>query len=329
LIFAYFIKKDSLILQRVLPWICCLLIAMWPSGIIHSARVGNDPMLYFFFSGAMYFWISLYLRGKNRHLFIASIFTVVAILTKVNAMILLPMAIVLFLLKAIVGHISFSKKSMLKGGIVGLIMVAALCFAMYPGVALKLEGKRSNVYVTNMGSRLIVGNKLENFLWLDIKTFVNEPFTSPFDDKYGRQHFPNYLGKTALFGEWMYKGVAIHNIAVAISVIALAMFAISIIFLFQTPIKDIKILLPLLLISFLSLCGVTHMRYTFPVNVDFRYILPIIIPFCIYFNYGINLSLCNAKKRFAVSAIFLELLFCLFSVAFAMEIINGSLSFVK
>jgi len=286
-------------------------------------------MLYFFFSGAMYFWISLYLRGKSKHLFIATIFTAAAILTKVNAAILLPMVLVIFLLKAIVGQIPFSKKNMLKGGLVGLIMMASLGFAMYPGVALKLDGKRSNVYVTNMGSRLIVNNKLENFLWLDTKIFVNEPFTSPFDDTYGRQYFPNYLGKTALFGEWMYKGDAIHNIGVAISVIALAMLAISIVFLFQTPIKDIKILLPLLLISFLSLCGMAHMRYTFPVNVDFRYILPIIIPFCIYYNYGINLSLCNAKNRLAISAIFLELLFCLFSVMFAMEIINGSLSFVK
>jgi len=317
-----------MILQRILPWICCLLIAMWPSAIIHSVRIGNDSMLYFFFSGAMYFWISLYLRGKNKHLLIAAIFTAAAILTKLNAAILLPMAVILFLLKAIVGQISFSKKNMLKGGLVGLIMMASLGFAMYPGVALKLDGKRGNIYVTNMGSILIVGTKLENFLWLDVKTFVNEPFTSPFYDIYGRQYFPNYLGKTALFGEWRYEGTDIHNIAVAMSVVALAMFAISIIFLFKTPIKDIKILLPLLLVSFLSLCGMTHMRYTFPVNVDFRYILPIIIPFCIYFNYGINLSLCNAKKRLAVSAIFLELFFCLLSVAFTAEIINGSRSFL-
>jgi hypothetical protein len=171
-----------------------------------------------------------------------------------------------------------------------------------------------------MGSILIVGKNLENLVWLDVKTFVTEPFTSPIVDKYGRQYFPNYLGKTALFGEWAYSGASMHNIAVAMSILALAMFIISIIFLFKIPIKDLKFLLPILLISIFLLCGVTHTRISFPVNIDFRYILPIIIPFLILYNYGINLSLLSGKKRFAVSAMFLELLFCFLSALFILQL---------
>jgi hypothetical protein len=204
-----------------------------------------------------------------------------------------------------------------------LFAIAALGFAMYPGIALKMQDKRSHIYITNMHGDLVVGNKAENILWLDVKTFVNEPFTSPFLDKYGRQYFPNYLGKTALFGEWGFEGAAMHNIAVLISIVSLAMFAIFIIFLFKIPIKDIKILLPILLISFFFLCGVAHTRITFPVNIDFRYILPIIIPFSIFYNYGINLSLLNGKKRLAVSAMFLELLFCLLSFMFIIGVLDN------
>lgn len=328
LIFACFVKKESMLLQKILPWICCLLIALWPSGVIHSVRLGNDPLLYFLFSAALYFWICLYLRGKNKHLFLAAFFTATAILTKVNAALLIPMAIILFLLKAISGHISFSRETIKNTIIASIIITAALGFATYPGIKLKLSGERETLYVdniNNVSSALQVGNKLENLLWLDIKTFVTEPFTSPWEDKYGRQYFPNYLGKTGLFGEWRYGGVAMHNIAVAISIIALAMVIISIIFLFRIPIKDLQILLPILLISLFLLCGIAYMRTTFPVNIDFRYILPIIIPFAIFYNYGINLSLLCGKKRLAVSAILLELLFCLFSTLFIVELFRISI----
>jgi hypothetical protein len=323
LIFACFIKRDSSILQKILPWMCCLLIALWPSGIIHSVRIGNDPLFYFFFAAASYSWTSLYLRGKAKYLLMAAIFTTFAILTKVNAILLLPVVIILFLSKAIVGNLSFSKKNLKGGLLVSLAIVIALGFATYPGIKLKFSGERETFYVdniNNVSSALRVGNNLENLLWLDIKTFVTKPFTSPWEDEYGRQYFPNYLGKTALFGEWRYRKIAMHNIAVAISIIALAMAAISIISLFKTPLKNIGILLPVLCTSFFLLCGITYMRVTFPVNIDFRYILPIIIPFSIFYNYGINLLLNEGKQRFAVSAIFLELLFCFLSVLFILQL---------
>jgi 4-amino-4-deoxy-L-arabinose transferase-like glycosyltransferase len=320
LIFAYFSKKDSLLLQRILPWLSCLLIALWPSGVIHSIRISNDSLLYLSFTAAMYGWTCFYLQRKNKHLFMAAFFTAVAILSKLNGAILIPMVVVFFLLKAISGRISFSKRNLIKGFLASLIIIGALGAALYPGLALKHAGKRERVYITYMYGGLVVGNKLENFLWLDLETFVNEPFISPWDDKYGRQYFPNYLGKTALFGEFAYQGVAMHNIAVAISITALIMFVFFIIFLFKIPIKDTGILLPILCISFFLLCGITYMRATFPVNVDFRYILPIIIPFSILYNYGINLLLNEGKQRFAISAMLLELLFCFLSVLFIVEL---------
>jgi 4-amino-4-deoxy-L-arabinose transferase-like glycosyltransferase len=323
IVFAHFVNQKSSLLQKILPWFCCLLIALWPSGIIHSVRLGNDPLLYFLFAAALYFWTNLYLRGKNRNLFKAVFFTVAAILTKLNAALLIPMIIIIFLLKAISGRISFSRENLKTSFLASLIIAISLGFAMYPGIALKFKNQRETFYVdniNNVSSALQVGNKLENIIWLDVKTFVNEPFTSPWDDKYGRQYFPNYLGKTGLFGEWRYAGTAMHNIAVAISVLALAMVFLSLVFLFKIPIKDLAILSPILLISFLLLGGITYMRVTFPVNIDFRYILPIIVPFSIFYNYGINLSLINGKKRLAISAIFLELLFCLFSILFTVEL---------
>ena len=328
LIFAHFIKKDFLLLQKILPWLCCLLIALWPSGILHSVRIGNDPLFYFFFAAALYGWTILYLRGKKRHIFMATFFTVAAILTKVNAILLLPVVIILFLAKIITGNTSFSKENLKNVFFVFLAIMIATGAATYPGIKSKLSGESETFYISNMNnvsSGLRVGNNLENLIWLDIKTFVTEPFTSPWEDQYGRQYFPNYLGKTALFGEWKYGGVTMHNIAVAISVTVLAMLLISIIFIFKVPLKDIRILLPILCTEFFLLCGIWYTRATFPVNIDFRYILPIIIPFSIFYNYGINLLLNYEKWRFAVSAIFLELLFCLLSSLFILELFVTSI----
>jgi len=326
IVFAHFVNQKSSLLQKILPWVCCLLIAFWPSGILHSVRIGNDPLFYFLFAAALYGWTILYLRGKKRYVFMATFFTAAAILTKVNAILLLPVVIILFLAKAIIGNVSFSKENLKKALFVSLAIMIATGAATYPGIKSKLSGKSDTFYISNINavsSGLRVGNNLENLIWLDIKTFATEPFTSPWEDKYGRQYFPNYLGKTALFGEWRYGGIPMHNIAIAISVIALAMFLISAIFLFKVPLKDIGILLPILCTSFFLLCGIWYTRATFPVNIDFRYILPIIIPFSIFYNYGIHLLLNNEKWRFAASAIFLEMLFCLLSIAFIMEIING------
>jgi len=328
LIFAHFVKKDFPLLQKILPWLCSLLIALWPSGILHSVRIGNDPLFYFFFAAALYGWTVLYLRGKKKHIFMATFFTAAAILTKVNAILLLPVVIILFLAKIIAGNTLFSKENLKNVFFVSLAIIIVTGVATYPGIKSKLSGKSETFYISNINnvsSGLRVGNNLENLIWLDIKTFVTEPFTSPWEDKYGRQYFPNYLGKTALFGEWRYGGVIVHNIAVAISVIALAMFFISTIFLFKVPLKDIGILLPILCIAFFLICGIWYTRATFPVNIDFRYILPIIIPFSIFYNYGIHLLLNLKKLRFAVSAIFLELLFCLLSMLFILELFVTSI----
>jgi hypothetical protein len=50
---------------------------------------------------------------------------------------------------------------------------------------------------------------------------------------------------------------------------------------------DLKRMAPVLLSGFFLWAGVTYMRMTFPANIDFRYIVPILVTFCAL--YGISI----------------------------------------
>lgn len=47
-------------------WITGALFVFWPSSIIHSVRIGNDPMLYFLFSASLYYIFQWYQSDRKK-----------------------------------------------------------------------------------------------------------------------------------------------------------------------------------------------------------------------------------------------------------------------
>jgi len=136
------------------------------------------------------------------------------------------------------------------------------------------------LYVDNiekLSQANIVGNRAGNYLWFDAKTFVVEPFTDPYDDRFGRQFFWNYLGKTGLYGEFNYRPVLSRNAASCGSFLVICLFVYSLAGLSFMKKKEFEFTLVPLLSGVFLLGGVTYMRMTFPANIDFRYVLPILI----------------------------------------------------
>lgn len=319
LAFEKFKIPGTPLIQKIIPVLAAGLIAFWPSGIIHSVRIGNDDFLYFFFAGALYYLYAWYLKGGRGNFWWAAIFMALAIITKMNGAVLLGVACVILLMRIIFYHSILSKEKIKEGVLALLLVFGALGFAMYPSVKLSLSGERDHLYVDNIdhvSKGLRVGDNLENFIWLDIKTFVTKPFTSPWEDEFGRQYFLNYQGKTGLFGEWRYTSPLCYNTAIAISAIALYMLGVVLLSLWRLKKDDFLQLLPLLLSAFFLAASVTYMRYTFPVNIDFRYILPILIPFCILFNYGLLQLNQKGSTRAVGFGIVMEILFMVLSVLF-------------
>lgn len=171
-------------------------LCVWPGAILHSSRIGNDPLLYCLFIVSAYYIFRFYLTPKPHLFVIGAIVTAFAVITKANAAVLglAGAGVVIYHWQKI--GFGLPAKAIVKGIVPCLLLVGAAGVTFYPGIALKLKGDRTHLYVDNLdniSSALQVGNDAKNFLWFDVKTFINEPYTSPWDDKLGRQYFANYL----------------------------------------------------------------------------------------------------------------------------------------
>lgn len=269
------IKKDNLF------WIIGALFVFWPVSIIHSVRIGNDPMLYCLFSASLYFIIRWYRHDQQRDLMLASIIGAAAILTKANGEILVAVLGMIGLYKMIRSQewARYFKIALAPC----FIMLIAVAITVGPGLILKMQGKRDKLYIDNISGLShanLVGNTAANYFWFDAKIFITEPFTDPYDDRMGRQFFWNYLGKTGLFGEFKYPSSLSVNTAVICSFFAVTMFIYMLMGLYRMGREDFNYMAPILLSGFFLWAGVTYMRITFPANIDFRYIVPILITFC-------------------------------------------------
>ena len=309
-------KNDSLL------WIIGGLFAFWPVAIIHSVRIGNDPMLYCLFTASLYFIIRWYRHDQKRDLMIASLVGAAAIITKANGEILVAVLGVIGLYKMI------STKqwaTYFKMAIVPcVVMLLAVAITVGPGLMLKMQGKRDKLYIddiSGLSQANLVGNTATNYFWFDVKIFITEPFTDPYDDRMGRQFFWNYLGKTGLFGEFKYPSLMSVNTAVSTSFLAVLMFIYMISGLYHMAKEDFKRMAPILLSGFFLWAGVTYMRMTFPANIDFRYIVPILVTFCGLYAVSILSFERIGATRMATIGKTLSVLFSISSVLFIIGIV--------
>ncbi len=306
------------------PWLYLIIASLftfWPSNIIHSVRIGNDPCLYFLLTASMYYIYCWFDSDKFAHLMVGSIFAALAILTKANAEIMIPVIGIVGLYKMIKTKrwAHYFKSAILPV----LLITLALAITVGPGLLLKLQGKRDKLFIdniNNVSSALQVGNNAANYLWFDFKTFINEPFTSPWQDEKGRQYFWNYLSKTGLFGEFNYDGKVVRNAGTVSSFLFLCMFAFVILGLYHFKKSDLKRVNVIALSGFFLLAGVTYMRMTFPVNIDFRYISPITVSFCAVYALCILRYMKIGQERMAYIGSILALLFTFSNIIFTLSI---------
>ncbi len=271
-----------------LNWLIGALFAFWPVSIVHSVRIGNDPLLYALFTWSLYHLVIWFSGSRDsalgkRSLIKASVLAGLTILAKANGVILIAVAGLLFIYKMVNERDFFGYLKLSRWPLFAVGLALAITFA--PGVILKLEGKRETLYVDNLNnvnSRLIVGATPKNFLWFNVKTFVTEPFTSPWHDRLGRQFFWNYLGKTGLFGEFNHSQKLTRYMAEIISFLSVIMLIYTLFGMYKCRQRDLIILLPIILAWAFQVAGVTYMRATFPVNIDFRYIVPTLVSYTLF-----------------------------------------------
>lgn len=309
-------------------WMACLLLVFWPSTILHSNRIGNDSLLYAVSAAALYFLVRFYFYQKKRDSVYFSIFVALGILTKVSAAIFLPVALLVLVKMHLNGQINLRYDLIRLLPIPALLFAASLSFALYPGVVSKLKNEKDHIYIediNNVHSGLRVPNEPRNYFWFDVKTFMTEAYTSPWEDDKGRIFFWNYLSKTSLFGEWKFPGGMSAMLASLISFCFLGILLYTIVAALNMSWLDFTLLFPLILFSIGMYAAVTYMRATFPVNIDFRYIVPTLICSVIFLNYFLYRLETLGRSRLALLGVVVQGTFIISSILFIVTIFFGAL----
>jgi hypothetical protein len=309
-------KVDNIFLGKIF-FVAGLMLALWPSSVIHSVRIGNDPLLYFLYAVSLFKIVQWYFYDQKKDLLVASIFGALAILAKANGEVLIAVIFFVGLYKLWKSRDwnRYFRISILPA----TILIIALGVTVAPGLILKLQGKRDNLYIddiSGLSQANIVGNTASNYFWFDAKIFITEPFTSPYDDRYGRQYFWNYLAKTGLFGEFSYPKLININLAVISSFLFVCMAIYTLAGIYLMTRADIRKQAVLILSAFFLVAGVTYMRITFPANIDFRYIVPVITTFCCLFAVSLVCFLRVGAKKMVAIGKFLSISFSICSAIF-------------
>jgi hypothetical protein len=249
-------------------WLLCL----WPAGIVHSVRIGNDALSYVWFALAFLALARWLVRDDARALVAACACAVLGAFTKANAAVI-GGSIVLLVAARAAWRRRLERREARAIAVLGGGFLAAAALLAWKGDQWDRLSVNSDV--------LRVGAAPGNFLCLDLRSFVTHPFTSPFLDAAGRQCFWNYLLKTALFGEFDYRDPALVGLGAAlnagfVAVLALAAVGGSRLWRRRQPGHLALLLVPL----GLAAAALLAMRISFPSVTagDFRYAHPVVIP---------------------------------------------------
>lgn len=272
-ILSLYLKKKNILV------FASLIIIFWPSGIIHSIRIGNDVLFYMLFSISIYYMILW--KQSLKPLWISILFASLALITKSNGIILFGIIGTLLLIDVI------SKKEyklfLKNSSLVLLFFILAFGINFTDNIYYALQGEGKDWLVSNvvntLNKKLFVSNVFESYIYFDFKTYLVEPYIDAWNDQYGRQYFWNYLFKSSLFAEFFFTLPAQELIASIISALSLGIFIYILIGMVTLRKEQLSEASIFLLILFFSIIALLAYRIKIPVscNTDFRYILPVII----------------------------------------------------
>lgn len=266
------------------------LFAFWPSGIIDSARIGNDVPFYTGYGLSLYF-LYRYLHeegtGAYRHLLYALIAAGITVFVKINAIALLPLIVGVYLYKH---HKHGFNRNLFLFLVIYSLFIVGLSFIPY---FLQTNNRSFFSRITKsdqIGKVLKTGNKLANYTFFDQAVFLQVPFTSPVDDAGGRQYVWNYFLKSSLFGEYHFNDPLLKQAGTSLSYLALAIFIYMFSGILYASRRDMKQLVLFVLNMAILMVIFLYYRSHFPSanNTDFRYVFPIVISFIYFFIFSLK-----------------------------------------
>jgi hypothetical protein len=325
--------------------LCSALFIFWGGTIIHSTRITNDVLYYFFYSGSIYFLLKWYLSDIIKYLYYCGLFVAFSFAIKSNALLLLPIIFCTLIAKFSYTYIDRKKffgtvnlPSFLNiifkkyfGAIVCCIVFVAIGAGFGMSARIKLHLEQPEKYswlIPNLApdwGGLTIDNSAKSLTFFDMKAFLIEPFANPHDKNTSRDYFWNYFQKSSLFGEFGFRVLddknKIHtNLASIQALLYLVILLVFLVGIFSLRAKDLRFYFVILLDMIVSIAGLITYRTSSPCgcNQDFRFVLPVIISFIVIYSIGLRKFFSWNNMILKVIALLSALFFILISIIFFM-----------
>ncbi len=269
--------------QRPLRLLFFAAIVTFPSLVFFAARINNDVLLQFLTFAVLALLLSLWERPRRRVWYVTVLCLALAVLTKSNALLLVPVAGLTFLLAPL------SLRQKLRQGAIAAVLFVAIVLSI---LSLRPGGIHSSLIgnVANLSSGLGLSNSWDTYVTFEPSEIIRHPFNNAWSDSERRQYFGEYLFRSAYFGEFPIESLTLlSRIVLLLGMLSLLPLLVG---LYQTLRQRMLPLLPLWLCLAFSLVGHVLLRWKYPFSSsqDFRYVIftaPVLAGLAIY---GIALS---------------------------------------
>jgi len=263
-------------------------LALWPSGIIHGLRLGNDPPFYAAAAVATWFMLRWWRGGRRRHLYGMAIAVALALLCKSSASAVFAAAALLVGLRLLRHGRWRRPRPWMDAAGAGAVMAAGAALSLARGVWYWWHGQAASWLIASIGTlddSLRVPRGLRYLIPLDIPVFLTSPWVDSRDDATGRTNFWNFLLRSSLSGEFQFDGQLQRIIAWGWGGLLLGLL-----FLLLARLRGLRWApaplwreVPWIVLSLLWLASILSVRiiYPFSCQADFRFIVPLLVPFII------------------------------------------------
>lgn len=284
--------------SRQLLLLSSFAVCLWPSGIIHSIRIGNDVPLYAFYGLSFYYVVKWWRSDRYGDYLWACAWACASLLTKSNGMAVWGILGVLTLIQ-VWREFRASSTTLFQTSLPykllatsGTFFILAVAVNLGDNIWHYVTGSSQDWLLSNVGGtinpKLTVENDVAKYLIFDLATYLENPFIDAWNDAFGRQYFWNYVWRSSLTSEYFFEGEAMKTWSLVNGVLLLIMLSsIALLLLRQVQLRgdlnnrrNVYRALPWVLAAIFPFLLLLAYRIKVPLscNTDFRYIYPVIVP---------------------------------------------------
>jgi len=293
-------------------WIFTALFAVFPGLVFFSARINNDVLTALLGFATLALLLRWWKTGDARSWVFLSVCIALSLLTKNTNLLLIPVAGACLLFRA---ETPWKKKFQLGGISLFALLVISAWLPVYRAATSDAQGLVGNI--GNLHSGLLLENKTYSYLTFNPKKIVEVPFNNAWNDDARRQQFPEYLYKSAFFGEFDFgnEKKSIASLILFLSFIPLLTSLFGMAWSARYRLRDS---LPYFFMVAFLLAGHAAFRFKYPYSSsqDFRYSILVLLPFAYFLCVGI------ARTRPPLLARLLSILTGVFLAACAIFLLN-------